>query len=317
MKMQDVRFGIEIETVGQTRLNVGRAIQRVVGGTVNEADSGGTHNGVRVTDDAGRLWDVVSDASLSSVPSPLRAEVVSPILGYQDIPLLQQVVRAVRQCGARTSDPNCGIHIHVSHPDVTPMALANLCKIVYKQQAIVFKALGVNDYRLDHYCKPIDPEFIRRIQRRLPHTFEQLNRQWYGRLVTLPTRYDQSRYHIINLNGYFLRGAVEIRAYAGSLHAGKVKAAVLFSMALLAKAINCRGASATRRTYDSSSAKYDFRVFLVSSLGMIGDEFKSTRMHLLANLTGNSAWKHGRPTLKAKNAASENTNTMEVCCGAS
>jgi hypothetical protein len=30
-------------------------------------------------------------------------------------------------------------------------------------------------------------------------------------------------------------------------------------------------------------------------LGLIGDEFKTARLHLLANLEGSAAWKHGRP----------------------
>ena len=35
---------------------------------------------------------VVGDASLTSVPAHLRAEVVNPMLGYDDIPQLQEVV---------------------------------------------------------------------------------------------------------------------------------------------------------------------------------------------------------------------------------
>jgi len=30
-------------------------------------------------------------------------------------------------------------------------------------------------------------------------------------------------------------------------------------------------------------------------LGLIGDEFKTARLHLMANLNGSAAWKHGRP----------------------
>jgi len=38
---------------------------------------------------------VVGDASLTSVPAHLRAEVVSPVLGYDDISQLHEVVRAI------------------------------------------------------------------------------------------------------------------------------------------------------------------------------------------------------------------------------
>ena len=34
---------------------------------------------------------------------------------------------------------------------------------------------------------------------------------------------------------------------------------------------------------------------MVSGLGLIGDEFKNVRKHLLANMPGDAAWKNGRP----------------------
>ena len=54
--MKTLRFGIEIETVGQPREAVARAIHSVVGGNLNGAS-------VRTPD--GRVWQVVHDGSLS------------------------------------------------------------------------------------------------------------------------------------------------------------------------------------------------------------------------------------------------------------
>ena len=45
-------------------------------------------------------------------PGHLRAEVVSPVLGYDDIPQLQEVVRAIRRAGGKINS-QCGIHIHI------------------------------------------------------------------------------------------------------------------------------------------------------------------------------------------------------------
>ena len=103
------------------------------------------------------------------------------------------------------------------------------------------------------------------------------------------------RYHIVNVNSLYVHGTIEFRAYTpGNLHAGKIKAAILFSLAICVKALNSRAASAQRRTYDASSAKYDFRVFLLH-LGMIGEEYKTARKHLLALMPGDAAFKNGRP----------------------
>ncbi len=64
-------------------------------------------------------------------------------------------------------------------------------------------------------------------------------------------------------------------------------------LALAAKELNGRAASSRKREFRTESAKYDFRVFLLH-LGLIGDEFKTARKHLIAALPGDSAFKRGR-----------------------
>ncbi|MHB9023481.1 MAG: amidoligase family protein [Armatimonadota bacterium] len=291
ISLRAVRFGIEIETVGQSRRTVAHAIQSVVGGEVMHGGNPRGSDPYTCRDTAGRTWTVVADGSLTNVPADLRAEIVSPILTYDEIPFLQDVVRAVRRAGA-CCDEKCGMHLHLSHPEMTPKSLANLAKIIYKQEELIYAALGVSRERMERYCRPLKPEFIQRLVKNPPRTFDQLNRQWFGKYTPNPQRYGPERYCILNYTAFFYRGAVEIRAYAGSLHAGRIKAAILFSMALLAKAMNAHGASATKRKYDTASAKYDMRVFLLG-LGMIGDETRTARKHLLALMPGDSAFKYG------------------------
>ncbi|MHB1002108.1 MAG: amidoligase family protein [Armatimonadota bacterium] len=310
--LKDISVGVEIETINATRHTVVQAIQSVVGGEVVHVGTPSSYDPYRVTDRNNRIWTVVADSSLTNVPANLRAEIVSPVLTYDDIPELQEIVRAVRRCGASTDD-RCGIHVHISHPDITPKALANLAKMIYKQQDIIYAALGVNKQRMERYCKPIDPAFIDKITKNPPRSFRQLNTQWYGHYVEHSQRYHASRYGILNLNGYFLRSAIELRAYSGSLHAGRVRAAFIFSMALLARAMNCKGASAAKREYEPASGKYDMRVFLISALKLNGDEYKNVRKHLLSNLTGSSAWKYGKP--ESKGAGSKVVGQAEVYCG--
>ena len=306
--IQEIRFGVEIETVGRTRREVAEAIRTVVGGTVAHVGTPACYDPYHITDTHGQVWNVVADSSLTNVPADLRAEVVSPILSYDDIALLQEVVRAIHKAGARC-DERCGLHLHLSHPSVTPKALANLAKTIYKQEELIYAALGVTRERMERYCRPLNKAFIDRVTRTTPTSFQQLNRMWYGKYTPTPQRYDSTRYAILNLNAFFLRGAVEMRAYAGSLHAGKVKAAIQFGMALFAKALNTYAASAKKRTYDPASAKYDFRVFLISALGMNGDEFKTARKHLLTLMPGDSAFKYGRPTGKTGKAKKTEATT--------
>ncbi len=301
MKLQELRFGIEIETIKRSRGDVAHAIQSVVGGNVEHVGSPSCYDPWHVVDDGGRKWMVVADSSLTSVPANLRAEVVSPVLSYDDIDTFQNVIRAVRRCGA-TVDAKCGMHIHVDSSAFSGKTLANLAKIVHKQEPLILAALGVSEARLRQYTKPVSAEFIAKLERSRPRTLEQVNRLWYGFRNHNPTHYDQSRYHGVNLHNVWYRGTVEFRWFEATLHAGKVKAAVQFVLAIAAKALNSRGASSRKREFDPQSAKYDFRVFLIH-LGLNGEEFKTARKHLLSAMPGDAAFKRGRPKPKAPKPA--------------
>ena len=190
-------------------------------------------------------------------------------------------------------DDRCGIHVHVDATAFDGRTLANLAKIVYKQEALILTALGVNETRRRSYSKPVSDDLIAQIERRRPRTRDQLNHIWYGYHNRQPQHYDSTRYHGVNLHNVWYRGTVEFRWFEGTLHAGKVKAYVQLVLAVAAKALNGRAASSLKRSFDPQSARYDFRVFLLH-LGLIGDEFKTARKHLIAALPGDSAFKRGR-----------------------
>jgi hypothetical protein len=293
MELRELNFGIEIETVKRTREVVARAIQMAVGGEVRHVGTPSHYDPWEVKDDRGRVWKVVADGSLINVPFSLRAEVVSPVLTYEDLPLLQEVVRAVRTCGAKVDD-RCGIHVHVDASAFDGRTLGNLAKIVYKQEALILTALGVKENRRRSYTKPVSDELIAQIEQRRPKTKEQLNRIWYGYHNQQPQHFDSTRYHGVNLHNVWYRGTVEFRWFEGTLHAGKIKAYVQLVLAVAAKALNGRAASSRKRSFNPQSARYDFRVFLLH-LGLIGDEFKTARKHLLEAMPGDSAFKRGRP----------------------
>ncbi len=293
--MKTLRFGIEIETVGLDKEGAARAIASVVGGT---ARHGG--NGWEAVAADGRVWRAVPDGSLNGYRN---AEIVSPILAWEDMDKLQEVVRALHAAGAR-ADASCGIHIHVDGSRFDAKELTSLAKIVHKQERLIEAALGIQSHRLARYCRPIDPAFIERLERRPPRTVAEVNAAWYGRQVHSPARYDQSRYHGVNLNSYFYRKTIEFRYFEGTTHAGKVKAYVQFCVALAAKALGAKSASSRRREYNAATAKYDFRVFLLS-LGLIGEEFKTARLHLLSRLGGSAAWKGERRDRRSRPGSPE------------
>ena len=186
MNLKEIHYGIEIETVKRTREQIAWAIHSVVGGTVRHVGIPSSYDPWEVEDLRGRVWKVVGDASLTSVPAHLRAEVVSPVLGYDDIPQLQEVVRAIRRAGGKINS-QCGIHIHIDAAPFDGRHLGNLAKIIYKQEPLILHALGISRDRLNRYTRPVSDELIQRIEQHRPRTKDQLNRIWYGYQTASPS----------------------------------------------------------------------------------------------------------------------------------
>jgi len=66
----------------------------------------------------------------------------------------------------------------------------------------------------------------------------------------------------------------------------------------------------TAKEYVTGNDKFTMRIFLIR-LGFVGKEFKKARKILLRNLTGNSAWKNGRPSERASGTPSVETENTE------
>ncbi|MDQ0291029.1 amidoligase family protein [Oligosphaera ethanolica] len=287
--IQSITFGTELEYTGITRRAAAIAIFNVLGGNVRHV--GGAYDTWTVFAPDGREWNVVSDASLGDRGN--SAEVVTPILRYADMATLQNVVRALRKAGAQT--PACtSQHVHIGVVDWAPRQIANLARIYYKQEALILRAVGTLQERLERYTRPVDREFIARLEAMKPTTREELNVAWFGYANPSPTHYDSHRYRGLNLNNVWRTGTVEFRVFNGTSHAGVVRTNILFCLTLAAMALSAKCASSKApREYSAASARYDMRVFLLR-LGWIGAEFKNPRMHLLGNLPGSAAWKNGR-----------------------
>ncbi len=54
----------------------------------------------------------------------------SPILEFEDLDMLQQVIRALREaCAITGPDYDCGTHIHIDAADYTPQQIRNLVNL--------------------------------------------------------------------------------------------------------------------------------------------------------------------------------------------
>ena len=289
--MKSQNWGIEIEMTGITRATAAKVIAGCFHTTATHV--GGGYDTYTVRDPEDRTWKIVRDSSIECVNRQgerashlYSVEFVSPICQYDDIEVLQNLVRALRNAGAKVNG-RCGIHVHVDASNHTPKTLRNIVNIMASKEDLLYKALDVN-VRREHYCEKADTKFLDEINKRPPLSMDQVREMWYEGEDRSHIHYDDSRYRGLNLHSVFQKGTVEFRLFNSTLHAGKVKSYVQLALAISHQALIQK--RAMRNKTHSSNEKYTFRTWLLR-LGMIGDEFKTARTHLLKNLEGNIAWK--------------------------
>lgn len=289
--MRSQNFGIEIEMTGLTRASAARIIAGHFGTLATHV--GGGYDTYTIRDNRNRQWKLVSDASIRcrnrsnrSASRDYSVEFVSPICQYEDIETIQELVRKLRAGGARVND-SCGIHVHVDASSHTPQTLRNIVNIMASKEDLLYKTLQVQVNR-EQYCQKADTRFLDELNHKRPRTMDEVEDMWYNGRGGRYNHYDNSRYHALNLHSVFSKGTIEFRMFNSTLHAGEVKSYIQLCLAISHQALVQRGAS--RIKTQPENEKYTFRTWLLR-LGLIGDEFKTARQHLLKNLEGNIAWR--------------------------
>ena len=125
--------------------------------------------------------------------------------------------------------------------------------------------------------------------------------------------YNQTRYHMLNLHSFFEGKGVEFRLFQfdnfdatrpvgrkGGLHAGQLKAYVQLCLAMNYRALHTRAAK--YQPLQSENQRYTMRCWLLR-LGFIGDEFATARRVFTNRLSGDTAWRNGRPPKATAEAA--------------
>ncbi len=295
MELKGQRFGIEIEMTGISRQEAARVTAAYFG---TESIYLGTYYEIYAAlDGQGRQWKFMKDASITAerkkgdrrvgAGDDCQTEMVSPICRYEDIIPIQEIIRELKKHGAITNK-SCGIHVHVDASPFDARTLRNITNIMASKEDLIYNALKVSVDRERRYCQKVEERFLEELNQKKPKTLDGVERIWYDGASRRHTHYDDSRYHCLNLHSVFQKGTVEFRLFNGTLHAGKIKAYIQFSLAITAQALN--QACASRRKTQTTNEKYTFRTWLLR-LGLIGDEFATARQHLLAELPGCIAWR--------------------------
>ena len=182
-EMKKQTIGVEVEMNNITRQNAAKVAAEYFG--TGRSEDTAYRNGYRTWsawDAQGREWKFSRDVSIEGLEAE-QCELVTPILRYEDMELLQGLIRKPRKAGAKSdADRGCGVHIHIGANGHTPQTLRNLANIMASHEELLVDALGLtrNSKRYGHYCKPVDPNFLRQLNQRKPKTMAALADVWYN-----------------------------------------------------------------------------------------------------------------------------------------
>ena len=290
-------FGVEVEMTGITREKAARLVAEVLGTTPSHPESNCYHTRT-IADQAARKWKIMRDSSITPIRNddtiePLdeyRVEFVTPPLNYSDIELLQNIIRKLRENGAKAHS-SCGIHIHVDGANHTAVSLRRLVNFMTARQDLIYEALQIGA-RESNWCHKLNKTLLDAMKKDKNLTKEKAEEIWYSRANDGycggidHQHYNSTRYHGVNLHSFFTKGTVEFRLFNSTLHAGKIKAYIQFCLAVSAWAITSQEKIVFRSMegYSPEQKVTIMRNILTHRLGLYGDEFKTCRLHLMTPL---------------------------------
>ncbi len=290
-------FGVEVEMTGITREKAARLVAEVLRTTPSHPESNCYHTRT-IADQVARKWKIMRDSSIEAIRNdgtsePLdeyRVEFVTPPLNYSDIELLQNIIRKLRENGAKAHS-SCGIHIHVDGANHTAVSLRRLVNFMTARQDLIYEALQIGD-RESNWCHKLNKTLLDAMKKDKNLTKEKAEEIWYSRANDGycggidHQHYNATRYHGVNLHSFFTKGTVEFRLFNSTLHAGKIKAYIQFCLAVSAWAITSQEKIVFRSMdgYTPEQKVTIMRNILTHRLGLYGDEFKTCRLHLMTPL---------------------------------
>lgn len=301
-EMKKQTIGVEVEMNNITRGKAARLAADFFGtGRYEDTAHRNGYSTWSAWDASGREWKFQKDVSIAG-PDVEKCEMVTPILTYDDMELLQELIRRLRKAGAKSdATRGCGVHIHIGAKGHTPQTLRNLANIMASHESLLADALNLDHGRMSRYCRTVDPDFLSSLNRRKPKNMAELADIWYdgnGAGYGRNQHYNDSRYHMLNLHATFTKGTVEFRLFQfdapdggrqNGLHAGQLKSYIQLCLALsqMAKMVK----TASPREQQKENPKYAMRTWLLR-LGFIGEEFATAREVLTKRLAGDTAFRH-------------------------
>lgn len=170
-----------------------------------------------------------------------------------------------------TEIPLDGMEVIVPMEGHTGITLKNLINMISSKQSLIKKAFELEDTIIEEgFVKVVNKKGIITIEDFSVAVLEIGTEKWQG--ITFD----------------FEQGTIRFNFYKGELEPDKVKAYTDLVVSINENAKIMKHASSKKVATDNP--KYSFRTWLLR-LGMVGNEYKTTRKILLTNLEGNGAFR--------------------------
>ena len=203
MNVQDITFGVEIETT-------------IPRGTLNVGPHG---RGYDIPQLAG--WKADNDPSIRTTRATrdhVPCEFVSPVFkGSEGLKQLLTDLATIRGLGAKVN-ASCGLHIHVGFDKDNAEVLTRLVTLVANFEKAIYASTGTKRRETGRWCNGV-------------------NRYGNADSAIHSARY--SRYHVLNIQTGN-KPTVEFRAFAATLDATKLAMYVMMCVGLVERALRAR-----------------------------------------------------------------------------
>jgi hypothetical protein len=300
-------FGVELEVVDRTRLEVAKALNYEFGGYIEVwSDEEYENQMPRENEQEDKedfllhftektrpyRFQIVEDESLKSPRGDLyRAEVILGPLEERDLDMVRRACKTLLIAGAKSNE-SCGVHVHFSSDIFDGASLRRLIAFCYMYEPILFRALQVSDARQKNQCKPIHEGFAREV---LSSTDEVLTimKKWYDIAGSGLTkgRFDPVRTFGLNLNPEPLKNHYELRYFNGTLEPDAVLSYVHLALGMLRYSMNRRNSitlsdAIEKRQAVLAAPNTHYREFtaLLDRMGLGSRRYARSRDMFLKNL---------------------------------
>ena len=149
-EMKKQTIGVEVEMNNITRQKAAKLAADYFG--TGRTEDTAHRNGYctwSAWDAQGREWKFQRDSSIHG-PDDEKCEMVTPILRYEDMELLQGLIRRLRKAGAKSdASRGCGVHIHIGANGHTAQTLRNLANIMASHEELLASALDISRNRIN------------------------------------------------------------------------------------------------------------------------------------------------------------------------